>query len=233
MKKLFILALTLLFAILCVGCSSESTDVTPTDNIPDTIIDPSSVDFGYDEEKDEYDRWYLQGSDDVIYLYFSSDENDAITYNIVKSGVVKESGIVNVNSDNHLVCENTDDKKVDFGFEDNFNVYEYESKELYSRGNADEYNSSFLNRTFSSENDTCKITFNSDFTCTKADDKSTKTGTWEIKSKSKITLTFDNESFDYKIEYNDDFFVTSITHADEILYNVISEDETVNKYKAY
>lgn len=233
MKKLFILVLTLLFAILCVGCSSESADITPTDNVPDTLIDPATVDFGYDEEKDEYDRWYLQGSDDVIYLYFSLDENDDITYNIVKSGVVKESGIVTVNSDDHLVSENTDEKKVDFGFEDNFNVYNYESKELYSRGNADEYNATFKNRTFTNESKSCKITFNSDFTCTKADDKNTNTGTWEIKSKSKISCTFDNKNIDYKIEYNDDFFATSITHEDEVLYNIISEDETVNKYKAY
>ncbi len=229
MKKTFSLIITILFLLFTVGCSSDSTDTTPTENTPENLIDPSGIDFGYDEEKDEYDRWYLKGSDDVIYLYFFSDEeSDTITYNIVKSGVVKESSPLSVTNEYHLVSDSAD-----FGFEDNFNVYNFKTNEWYSRGNADEYNANFSEKTFSTEDGSKTLTFNTDFSCSLNSKKETAQGSWEVMSKNTLRCTFENETIDYKVEYNEDFLVNSLSFEDDIFYNTISEDETINKYKAY
>lgn len=229
MKKSISLIIAIMLLLFTVGCSSDNADTTPTENTPDTLIDPSGIDFGYDKEKDEYDRWYLQGSDDVIYLYFSKNaDSDEITYNIVKSGVVKESAPLSVTTDNHFVAENAD-----FGFEDNFNVYNYATNEWYSRGNADEHNAQFIKKTFTTEDGSKTLTLNEDFSYSLKDKKETSQGKWEVASKATLRCTTDNKTFDYKVRYNEDFIAISLSLGDEILYNTISEDETVNKYKAY
>ena len=229
MKKVFSLIFTILFLLFTVGCSTNSSDTDPTENTPESLIDPSGIDFGYDEEKNEYDRWYLQGTDDVIYLYFSADtESDEITYNLVKSGVVKESAPLSISDEYHLVSDG-----VDFGFEDNFNVYNFKTNEWYSRGNADEYNANFSGKTFSTENGSKTLTFNEDSSCSLTDKKGTSQGDWEVVSKNTIRCTFEDDTIDYKVKCNEDFLVNSLSFEDDVFYNTISEDATVNKYKAY
>jgi len=237
MKK--VISLLILFLFLCslAGCGSDetTTDTTPTSNEPETLIDPSGIDFGYNEEKNEYDRWYLQGTDDVVYMCFNKDdETGTVTYNIIRSGVIKESAPLSITADNHLVCTDASGSKADFGFEDNFNVYNFSTGELYSRGNAEEYNAYFANKIYTKDSkDLCTITFNDDFTLTKLDKKDATEGTWEVTSKNALVCTFDDTDVQFKINYNDEMSVKSIENDGDIYYTEISEDETVNKYKVY
>ncbi|MDO4748779.1 MAG: hypothetical protein Q4A12_06365 [Eubacteriales bacterium] len=241
MKRL-LAVLLIIFALFTVaGC--DSTDDTEFSNevkitAPQEIIDPNSIDFGYNEEKDEYDRWYLQGTDDVTYIYFSYDnvenlDNYVCTYTLVQSGVAKAQASMCLSDNNHLCPPPHSSLYVDIVFKDSFNAYDYASNSWYSRGDIDEYNSYFKGKTYTQEDKLYAITFNSDFTCDKTDPKNSVSGTWEVTSKNTVACTFDNEKTNYKINFNDDFTVKSIESDTETYYNEISEDETVNKYKAY
>ncbi len=236
MKKLLCLLPCLILVFGLVGCQEKESAQAPQ-NTPKSIIDPSSINFGYNEEKDTYDRFYLQGTDDITYIYFS-DENEeysdyVCTYNLVKSGVVKISTPLVLSDDNHLTSPEQFGMNLDIAFSDHFNAYDYSSDSWYSRGDADEYNSYFADRTYTNEDELCTITFNSDFTLNKSDKENTVTGTWQVSSKNTLLCEFENESVEFSIRYNDDFTVKSIECDDEIFYNEIRADETVNKYKAY
>lgn len=237
MKKL--IAILLCVLMLCVaGCADNDIEFEPTEYEPETTIDPSTVDFGYDEKTDSYDRWYLTNTDDVTYIYFSYDnkgsfDNCVGTYHLVKSGVVANSAALCASSDNHLNPALSSAAFVDFVFEDYFTVYDYSSGNRYSRGNIDEYNSYFADKTYAMENKQYAITFNSDSSCTKTDSENEFSGTWEIVSKSKVKCTFLKGDILFDIVYNDDYSVNSIVSNDDVLYPEIIEDETVNKYKTY
>lgn len=241
MKKVISILLFVLFLYTFAGCDKKVTDAdtTPTTNEPETLIDPSGIDFGYNEEKNEYDRWYLQGTDDVVYIYFTYDNADSFencvgTYNLVKSGVVKQSASLALSPDNHLAPVLSSSTYVDFGFEDNFNVYNFATDELYSRGNADEYNAYFANKIYTKDSkDLCTLSFNDDFTLTKLDKEDATSGTWEVTAKNTLVCTFGDDKVSYKINYNDDMSVKSLENNGEHYYTEISEGETVNKYKVY
>ncbi len=238
MKRFVSILLVLLFIFCLAGCKDSAGDTTPTDYTPKATVEPGNIHFGYNEEKDTYDRWYLQGSDDVTYIYFTYDNVENIedyfgTYNLVKSGVVTMSVSLCYSSDNHVVPPMHSSLYLDLVFEDHFTVYDYSSDERYSRGNADEYNAYFENKTYTSEDEQCAITFNNDFTLTKTDKKKVVTGTWEVISTHNIMCTYGDETLSYSIDYYDDLSVKSIEAGSEILYPEISENETINKYKAY
>ena len=238
MKKFVSILLVLLFILCFAGCKDSSGDTTPTDNAPKATIEPGYIHFGYNEETDTYDRWYLQNSDDVTYIYFTYDNTENLedyfgTYNLVKSGVVTMSVSLCYSSNNHVAPPMHSSLYLDLVFEDYFTVYDYSSGERYSRGNADEYNSYFENKTYTSENEQCAITFNNDFTLTKTDNKKVVTGTWEVISTRNIACTYGDETLSYTIDYYDDLSVKSIKADNEVLYPEISENETINKYKAY
>lgn len=237
MKRIFALLLTVFMLFCFSGCKESAGDSSDTSNAPDVTIDPATIDWGFDEEKHEYDRWYLQNSDDVTYIFFSDEESELeenciCNYFFVKSGVVSEAVPLNLTDDNHLKGS-SGDISVDLVFEDCFNAYDYNSDSCYSRGNVDDYNSYFASRVYTAEDNEGTITFNSDFSCTKNDSKNEFSGTWEVVSKSKVKCTFLKGEIIFDITYNDDMSVKSISCDDEIYYNEISEDETVNKYKVY
>lgn len=238
MKKYVSILLVLLLILCFTGCKDSTGDTTPTDNAPKTTIDPLTVNFDYNSGKSYIECWYLQNSDDVTYIYFTDDnagafENCICTYHLVESGVVTNSAPLCCSNDNHLVPALSSNTYVDFVFEDYFTVYDYASGNRYSRGNADEYNSYFKDKTYTSENEQCAIAFNNDFTLTKTDKKKVVTGTWEIVSTRNIACTVDDEILSYTIDYYDDLSVKSIKADNEVLYPEISENETINKYKAY
>lgn len=236
MKKVISLLILVLFLCSLAGCDNSTTaDNTPTSNEPESLIDPSGIDFGYNEEKNEYDRWYLQGTDDVVYLCFSKDDaTGTIMYNIIRSGVIKEGAPLSITADNHLTPILSSSAYVDFGFEDNFNVYNFSTGELYSRGNADEYNAYFANKIYTKDSkDLCTLSFKDDFTLTKLDKKDATEGTWEVTTKNTLVCTFGDDKVSYKINYNDDMTVKSLENNGEHYYTEMSEDETVNKYKVY
>ncbi len=236
MKKVlcFLFCLALLFSLT--GCGdNESTE--KVNNAPQNIIDPSTVNFGYNDSNDTYERWYLQNTDDVTYIFFS-DENEDIenylcTYNFVKSGVVTISTPLVKSENNHLTSPKEYDFVIDIVFSDCFNAYDYSSDSYYSRGNVDEYNSYFADRVYTNDDKLTFITFNSDFTCNKSDKENVVTGTWQITSQNTVLCKFENESVEFSIRYNDDFTVKSIENGGDIFYAEIKEDETINKYKAY
>lgn len=225
--------------MLCVaGCTDKDIKTEPTEYVPTTTIDPSTIEFGYDQKTDTYDRWYLVGSDDVTYIYFSYENSQnydkyICTYNLVKSGVVTINTPLVLDENNHLVSPSSLSIVFDIVFEDYFNAYDYASGERYSRGSADEYNSYFADKTYTMENEQYAITFNSDFTCTKSDKKGDTQGTWNITSPHCVVCTYSDSQVVYSINYFDDYSVNSIVSNDDVLYPEISEDETVNKYKAY
>ncbi len=219
------------------GCEENAGTPSPAENAPANTIDPENIDWGFDSEKLEYDRWYLQNSDDVTYIFFSDDEDDLkensiCNYFFVKSGVVSEAVPLNLTDDNHLKGS-SGELSVDLVFEDCFNAYDYISDSYYSRGKLDEYNSYFADKVYSTEDKKSTITFNSDFSCTKTDLENEFSGTWEVVSKSKVKCSFLKGEILFDIKYNDDMSVKYISCDDEVYYNEISEDETVNKYKAY
>lgn len=236
MKKIFALLLVLAIALCFCACENDNDEEIST-NAPATTVDPKGINFGYNEEKNEYDRWYLQETDDVIYAYLSFDEevnadNYACTFTLIKSGVeaVREELYF---SDDHLITLTNSKTSLDIVFEDNFNLYDYVSDSYYSRGSKDEYDSYFADRVYVQEDELNSITFSSDFTCKKSDNEKETQGTWEVTSKRTLECIFDGEKIIYSIKLNDDFIVQSIENGDEIYYNVVSEDETVNKYKVY
>ncbi len=236
MKKIYALLLVFAMAFCFCACEKDVKEETQS-NAPTTIVDPKGINFGYDEEKDEYDRWYLKGTDDVTYAYLSFDEevnadNYACTFTLIKSGVeaVREELYF---SDDHLITLTNSKTSLDIVFEDNFNLYDYISNSYYSRGSKDEYDSYFADRVYTKEDEFCTITFLDDFTCKKTDAETTVQGKWEVTSKRTLGCTFNGEKTTYKINLNDEFVVQSIENDDEIYYNVISEDETTNKYKVY
>ena len=238
MKKYVSILLVLLLILCFTGCKDSAGDTTPTDNAPKATIEPGYIHFGYNEETDTYDRWYLQNSDDVTYIYFTYDntenlEDYFVTYNLVKSGVVTMSVSLCYSSNNHVAPPMHSSLYLDLVFEDYFTVYDYSSGERYSRGNADEYNSYFENKTYTSEDELIAITFANDFSCTKSDKKESVSGTWEVTSPSTVTCTFGDAQTKYTIDYYDDLSVKSIEADGEVLYPEISENETINKYKAY
>lgn len=239
MKRFVSILLVLLFVLCFVGCEDSTGDQTPTDNAPKSTIDPSTVNFGYDAESDKYDRWYLQGTDDVVYVYFSDDNAEGIEefvcrYNLVKSGVVTESAALSLSDDNHLSPPVTSSVFVDIVFEDYFNAYDYATNNRYSRGNADEYNAYFAGKVFEDgDNAENTITFNADGTCINSDSEAEAQGTWEVTSPDTLSCSFDDSTTEYKISYYDDFSIKSIEYDNKIYYAEVSEDETVNKYKAY
>lgn len=219
------------------GCEENTGTPSPAENAPANTIDPVNIDWGFDSEKLEYDRWYLQNSDDVTYIFFSDDEDDLkensiCNYFFVKSGVVSEAVPLNLTDDNHLKGS-SGELSVDLVFEDCFNAYDYISDSYYSRGNIDDYNSYFSSRVYTSEDNKGSITFNSDFSCTKSDSENDFPGTWEVVSKSKVKCSFLKGEILFDIKYNDDMSVSSISCKDEVYFNEIIENETVNKYKAY
>ena len=236
MKKIFVLLLVLTMAFCFCACEKE-IEPEPQNNAPTTTVDPMGINFGYDEEKGEYDRWYLQGTDDVTYAYLSFDEevsadNYVCTFTLIKSGVasVKEELFL---SGDHLITLTNSTTQLDIAFEDNFNLYDYVSDSYYSRGDKDEYDSYFADRVYTKEDESCAIAFLSDFTCEKTQAGSKVQGTWEVTTKRTLECSFDDKKTTYKINLNDEFVVQSIENDDEIYYNVISEDETSNKYKVY
>lgn len=238
MKKFVSLLLVLLLILCFTGCKDSTGDTTPTDNAPKTTIDPLTVDFDYNSGKSYIECWYLQNSDDVTYIYFTDDnagafENCICTYHLVESGVVTNSAPLCCSNDNHLVPALSSNTYVDFVFEDHFTVYDYASGNRYSRGNKDEYDSYFKNKTYTSEDELIAITFANDFSCTKSDKKESVSGTWEVTSPSTVTCTFGDAQTKYTIDYYDDLSVKSIKADNEVLYPEISENETINKYKAY
>ncbi len=237
MKRIFALLL-LAFMLMCfTGCKENSGDSPDTSNAPEVTIDPVNIDWGFDEEKLEYDRWYLQNSDDVTYIFFSDDEadldkNSICNYFFVKSGVVSEAVPLKLTDNNHLTGSNGE-LSVDLVFKDSFNAYDYNSGSYYSRGNIDDYNSYFAGKVYKTENSKDTIAFNSDFSCTKTDSKKEFSGTWEVVSKHGLKCSFPEDESVFNITYNDDMSVKSISCKGEVYYNEINEDETVNKYKAY
>lgn len=243
MKKLFAILLCVLMIISFTSCKSEDNTEEVNTNAPETTIDPRTVDWGYNEEKDEYDRWYLQGTDDVIYIYFTQDnvgsfENCICTYNLVKSGVVKESISLCYNSDNSLTPALSSNTYIELVFEDYFNVYDYATDSVYSRGNSEEYNSYFNDKTFTTEDGNYSLSFTSDKTFSELSNDATAdskdvSGKWEIVSPKTLVLTKDEKDISCKTSYNDDFSVKSVEYNGLVYYAVYSEDETVNKYKAY
>lgn len=234
MKKLLSILLCTVLIMSCVSCKNEKDSISTSTNAPDTIIDPSTINWGYDENEDKSERWYLTDTDDVIYIYFTQgSESELCTYNLVKSGVVKESAACVVTEDNHLVPKEGEEASFDLVFEDAFNAYDYSTDSIYSRGDISEYNSYFSGRVYYSEDNLSTVTFNSDFTCTKTCNDSSVTGTWEITAKTSLLCNFETSIIVYTINYNDDFTVKSIETDDEIFYSEYEEDETVNKYKAY
>ncbi|MBQ2972346.1 MAG: hypothetical protein IJE16_07340 [Ruminococcus sp.] len=152
MKRIFALLLTAFMLMSFTGCEENAGAPSPTSNAPANTIDPENIDWGFDEEKLEYDRWYLQNSDDVTYIFFSDDEanlkeNSICNYFFVKSGVVSEAVPLNLTDDNHLKGS-SGELSVDLVFEDCFNAYDYISDSYYSRGKLDEYNSYFADKVY-------------------------------------------------------------------------------------
>lgn len=241
MKKFIALLLTVFMLFCFTACKDSSSDSSPAESAPEVTIDPKTIDWGFDSDKLEYDRWYLQNSDDVTYIFFSDDESDLkensiCNYFFVKSGVVSEAVPLTLTDDNHLKGSNGE-LSVDLVFEDSFNAYDYNSGSYYSRGNIEDYNSYFADRVYTTEDEKGTITFNGDFSCTKTDSENEVSGTWAVVSKRTLKCTFSNEEvveeFLFDITYNDDMSVKCISCKNEIYYNEVSEDETVNKYKAY
>ena len=231
MKKTTFLILILIFIFCISGCNKDAITPTPTESKgPKDTIDPISIDWGYDKENDKYERWYLQGTDDVVYIYFlpSNAKPTICTYNLVKSGVVKESYTLSRTDDNHL----TDPKNnVDLVFSDAFNCYDYKSDSYYKRGNIDELMTSFNNVTFEIKDNTKNnILFNADGTFKKTLDDVTTTGTWKITSKNNLRCTNETGTVDiYKILYNADGYVTSVQFESDTFYTTYIA--SVNEYK--
>jgi len=232
MKKLISLFLILIFILSLSGCKNKTENTpAPTEaKGPETIIDPINIDWGYDEENDKFERWYLQGTDDVVYIYFlpSNAKPTVCTYNLVKSGVVKESYTLSRTDDHHLVDPQNN---VDLVFEDAFNCYDYKTDSYYKRGNIDELLASFNNVTFEiKDNAKNNILFNADGTFKKTIDNIETTGTWQITSKNNLKCTNADESVDiYKIIYNADGYVTSIEFDSMTFYTTYIAEE--NQYR--
>lgn len=236
MKKLITLLLIFLFIFSITGCKSNEVKPPTTDTVttekkgPDTIIDPGNLDWGYDKENNKYERWYLQGTDDVIYIYFlENDDNTSLcTYNLVKSGVVKESYSLTKTDDNHLV---DDAKNIDLVFSDAFNCYDYITDSYYKRGNIEEVMASFNNVTFEiKDNEKNNIVFKEDGTFKKTIDETVTSGKWEIVSKNNLRCTNDDNTVDiYKILYNADEYVTTIKFNEQTFFTTYIAEE--NQYR--
>ncbi len=235
MKKIFAILLSLLMVLCFVGCKKSTDQVSQNTKEPETVLDPNCIDFGYNEKENTADRWYLQGTDDVIYIYFTSDNNAGLcTYKLVKSGVIQESIPCVVSQDMHLVAENRDKSGLDLVFEDAFTVYDYASDCWYSRGNKNEIESQFMNKTFTDENDSKNtICFYQDYSCKKCVGDAVITGTYAFTAPQSMKCDFAQECMNFEITYNDDFTVKCIKSEKTVFYPEIIEDETVNKYKAY
>lgn len=237
MKKIFAIIIATLLLLCFVGCGAESSaETTPTEYTPATIINPRTIDLVSDSSNP--DRWYMQGTDDIIYIYFAKNEDNTYTYNLVKSGVVKESAICTVTDDNHITPIDGSTCSFDLVFENCCDVYDYTSGKTYSRGDKDIIISQLAGYEFIEENDSKNIiTLNDDYTCTKTDISSA--GSWELVSPSRLKITFEetdssqNTTTDIaicNISYNDDKTVRSIYYKDELFYREYPEDETINKY---
>ncbi len=235
MKKIFAILLSLLMVLCFVGCEKSTDQVPQNTKEPESILDPNRIDFRYNEKENTADRWYLQGTDDVIYIYFTSD-NDAglCTYHLVKSGVVQESIPCVVSQDMHLVAESHDKSGLDLVFEDAFTAYDYASDCWYSRGDKNEIESQLVNKTFTDENDNKNtLCFYQDYSCKKRVGDDMITGNYVFTAPQSMECDFAEDSMNFEITYNDDFTVKCIKSENTVFYPEIQEGETVNKYKAY
>lgn len=240
MKKIIAVLLITVLSLCIAGCDKNDVQDTPdiAVNAPTVTIDPNSINWGYDAVKDEYDRWYLQNTDDVTYIYFENIDAQApqgsvCIYNLVQSGVVKESAFLYHNGDNHLKSTADSSVVVDFVFQDNFSAYDYTTDSWYSRGDLVSLNAQFQGKEYYEESDnTNTLVFNTDFTCTETVNGIASRGTWELTSKKTLVCTFEKTTYQFSITYDADASVTSIEYGGRVFYTT-STDETTDKYKAY
>lgn len=227
MKRYIAILISVLMLLSLVACAEQTPDTTPTQNIPQNIIDPSTIDWGYNAQDNTSDRWYLVGTDDVVYIYFTPSDSDNIcTYNLVKSGVVKGSANCVKTSDNHLTQSAADSYMIDLVFEDKFTAYDCLTGEHYSRGDYYELVNQFADMTFEDgEDESDTLTFNADGTCTENYDSNSYAGTWEITSVERIKCVFEENTTYLKIEYNEDGNVKCINYDDRTLYNTVVNTE--------
>ncbi len=240
MKRFIAVVMCILLAVCCASCQKNEDKKEDTQNTTQATINPLDIVFGYDKQSQKADRWYLTGTDDVVYIYFTTEnEEELCTYNLVKSGVVTESAVCVTTQDNHLIPKDITEASFDLVFKDNFNVYDCSTDSTYSRGNAKEYEAYFSDAIFITENGEKGLFFYNDKTfaefsnTTATSDSLEPEYLWEVVSPKNIRLTTNGEQLLCELTYNDDMSLNSIEYKGDIYYAQYSENSPSNKYKAY